>query len=89
MPLAGDRQIHPARAPEDVVEFQAGLGDRWVVHNLEEAGGIGHQGAIEERLVRIEQIYQVDEPVEVCGLALELQQDAGELSLNRLRRIGN
>ena len=87
--LAADRQIHSARAPEDVVELQAGLSNRRVVHDFEEACRVRHQGTIEERFVRVEQIYEVDEPVEIGGLALELQQDAGELGLNRLRHIGN
>ena len=89
VPLAGDRQIHPVRAAEDVVELQAGLADRRVVHDLEEAGRVRHQGAIEQRLVRVEQIHQVDEPVEVGGLFLELQQDTAQLSFNRLRHVGN
>ena len=82
-----DRYI--PRLAEDVVEFQAGLGDRRVVQDLEEAGGVRHQGAIEKRLVRVEQTHQVDEPFEVGGLALELQQDTAQLSLNRLRHIGD
>jgi hypothetical protein len=89
VPLAADRQVHSARPPKDVVELQAGLRNRRVVHDFEEACRVGHQGAIEERLVRVEQIYQVDKAVEVGGLALELQQDTGELSFNRLRYIGN
>ena len=89
MPLAADRQIHPVRAAEDVVELQAGLADRRVIHDLEEAGRVRHQGAIEERLVRLEQIHQVNKPLEVGGLVLELQQDTSELSLDRLGHIGN
>jgi len=57
MPLAGDRQIHPSRSAEDVIELQAGLRDRRIVDNLEEAGWVRHQGAVEECLVRIEQTH--------------------------------
>jgi len=64
-----------------VVELQAGLADGRVVHDLEEAGRVRHQSAIEQGLVRIEQVHQVDEPVEVGGLVLQLQQDAAQLHL--------
>src|SRR5258707_839474 len=75
VPLAGDRQIHPVRTAKDVVELQAGFGDCRVVHYLEESRRVRHQGVIEERLVRIEQIHQVDEPVEIGGLVFELEHD--------------
>jgi hypothetical protein len=88
VPLAGDRQIHSPRAAEDLVELQAGFCNRRVVHDLEEAGWVRHQGAIEQRLVRVEQIHQVDEPVEIGSLFFQLQQNAAQLSLNRLRYIG-
>jgi len=61
---------------ENAVEFQAGLGDFRVVHDLEEASRIRYQGAVEKRLVRLEQVHQVNEPFEVAGLFLELQHDA-------------
>ena len=60
-----------------------------VTHNIEEAGRVRHQGAIEQRLVRVEQIHQVDESVKVTGLFLQLQQNTAQLSLNRLRYIGD
>jgi len=70
------------RAAEDVVELQRGFADCRVIHDLEETGWVRHQGAVEERLVRLQQIHQVDEPFEVIGFALELQQDTTELSLD-------
>jgi len=88
VPLTSDRQIHPVRAAQDVVELQAGFADRRVVHDIEEAGRVRHQGAIEQHLVRVEQIHQVDEPFEVCGFFLELQQDPGQLGFHRLRHVG-
>jgi len=82
VPLPADRQIHPKRTAEDVVELQRGFADCRVIHDLEEMGWVRHQGAVEERLVRLQQIHQVDEPFEVIGFALELQQDTTELSLD-------
>jgi len=53
-----------------VAELQAGLGDGRVVYDLKEAGWVRRQGAVEKRLVQIQKIYQVNEPVQVGGLAL-------------------
>jgi hypothetical protein len=43
VPLAFDRQIHTHWATHDVVELHAGLADRRVVHDFEEAGRVRHQ----------------------------------------------
>jgi hypothetical protein len=89
VPFATDRQVHPARAPQNLVEPQRSLADRRVIHDLQEASRVRHQGAVEERLIRFEQIHQVNEPFEVVGFAFELLQDTAELSLDRLRHIGH
>ena len=89
VPLPIDRQIHAEWAAHDVVELQAGLADRRVVHDFEEAGRVRHQRAVEQRLVRSEKVHQVDEPVDVGVLVLELEHDALQLSLHRLGQVGN
>lgn len=42
MPLVFEREIHASRAPEDMAEFQAGLGDGRVVKDRQEPGGVRH-----------------------------------------------
>ena len=77
--LVVDGDVHAARAPEDVVELQAGLADGRVVDDRQEAGGIRHQGAVEQRLVLVEQPDQVDVAIEIGGLVSELLKDAPQL----------
>ncbi len=40
--FASDRQIHPVWAAQDVVELQAGLANRGIVNDLQEAGWVRH-----------------------------------------------
>src|SRR6201987_770159 len=58
-----------------------------LIDNVEEAGRVRHQGMIKKRLVRLELIHQVNKPVEIGGLFLELQQHTTELRLDRLGYI--
>ncbi len=77
--LVVDGDVHAARAPEDVVELQAGLADGRVIDDRQEAGRIRHQGAVEQRLVLVEQPDQVDVAIEIGGLVSELLKDAPQL----------
>ena len=78
-PLSVDGHVHAARAAEDVVELQAGLADGRVVDDRQEARRVRHQGAVEQRLVLVEQPDQVDVAIEIGGLVSELLKDAPQL----------
>lgn len=83
-----DRDVHAARPTKDVAEFQAGLADGGVVDDRQEARGIGHQGAIEQRLVVIEEPDQIDVAIDVAGLVPELLQYALELHVLGFDGVG-
>jgi hypothetical protein len=51
-----DRQVHASWTAEDVAEFEAGLADGGVVHDRQEPRRIGHDRAVEQRLVMVKQI---------------------------------
>ena len=72
-----------------MAELQAGLGDRRVVHDGQETGWVRHQRAVEERLVVVQQLDQVDVALQVRGLVAELLEDAAELEVLRLGRVGD
>jgi hypothetical protein len=86
--LVLDRDVHAARPAKDVAEFQAGLADGGVVDDRQEARGIGHQGAIEQRLVVIEEPDQIDVAIDVAGLVPELLQYALELHVLGFDGVG-
>jgi hypothetical protein len=67
VPGAADRQIHAVRTAQNFVEFQRGFANLRVIHDLEKASRVRHQGTIEKRLIRLEQIHQVNETFEVVG----------------------
>jgi len=56
MPASLDRQVHAAWTAEDVAELQASLADGGVVHDRHEPRRIGHDRAVKQRLVMVEQI---------------------------------
>ena len=87
-PLVLDREIHAARAAEDVAELQAGLADGRVVDDRQEARRIGHRGAVEQGLVVVEQVHEIDVAVEIAGLVPELLQHALELDVLALDHVG-
>ena len=74
MAAALDREVHAARAAEEVAELEAGLADRRIVDDGQETGRVRHDGAVEERLVVVEQVHQVDVAVDVGVLVPELQR---------------
>src|SRR5207344_2176847 len=86
--LVLDRDVHAARPAKDVAEFQAGFADGGVVDDRQEARGIGHQGAIEQRLVVIEEPDQIDVAIDVAGLVPELLPYALELHVLRFDGVG-
>ena len=89
MATALDRKVHAARAAEDVTKFEARVANGRVVHDGKESRRIGHDRAVEERLIVIEQIDEVDVAVEIRRLVRELQHDAAQLQVFRLGRVGD
>ena len=47
------REVHAARAPVDVAEGEAGIGDGRVIEDRDEPRRIGHHGPVEQRLVPV------------------------------------
>ena len=70
------RDVQAARPAEDVPELQACLADRRIVDDWQEPGRVGHQQLVEERFIGVEQLDQVDVPLEVGGFLAELLQGA-------------
>ncbi len=84
-----DRQIHAPPPSVDMAELQACFADGRVVHNREKARRVRHDGSVEERLVVVEQIYEINITLEVCVLIAELQHHALQLQFLCFRYIGN
>ncbi len=84
MPFPRDRKIHAARTTVNVAVFQAGFADCGIVDDRQKARRIGHQYAIKESLVIVEQADQIDITVEVGGFVPQLLQDPANLEFFRL-----
>src|SRR5262249_12512396 len=82
-----NRQVHAAGLPVDVAELEAGLPNRRIVHDREEARRIRHHSPIEERFVVVKQIDQVDVAIEVCVLVAELHHHTAELKVLGLGHV--
>ena len=89
MALARDREIHAARAAEDVAEFQAGLADGRIVNDWEKARRVRHHRPVKQRLIMIEQVRQIDVTVEVGGLVTELHHHPPQLKVLAFRGVRN
>jgi hypothetical protein len=81
------RDIHAARAPVDVSEGEAGIGDRRVVEDRHKARRVGHDGAVEQRLVPVRQPDQIDVAFEVGRFCIEMTHDALDLPVEALDRM--
>src|SRR4029077_1573186 len=69
-----DREIHAACVSVDVTELQTCFSDGRVVDDRQKPRRIGHDRAIEERLVMVEEIDQVNITLEVHGFVAKLHQ---------------
>ncbi len=65
-----------------MAELQADVADRGIVDDRKEPSRIGHDGAIEQRLVVVEQVDQIDVAVEVGRLVTELHVHALQLDIH-------
>jgi hypothetical protein len=74
-----NRKVHAPRLAVDMTEFEAGFCDRWIIDDGEEARRIGHDRAVEECLVVVEQIDQVDVAFKVSILLTELLHHPAQL----------
>ena len=83
-----DRQVEPTGPPHDVAEAKAGLAHRRRVHERQEPAGIGHEDPIEERLVGVLELREVDVPLEIGRLRVELRHRASQLRLKIVDALG-
>src|ERR671934_188355 len=72
--LALDREVEATRPPEEVAELLAGLPHCRRVDDRHEAGRVGHEHAIEERLVRVLQLREIDVALEIGRLPVQLRE---------------
>src|SRR5712691_6353976 len=70
-----------SRTPDDVPELLASLADRRRVHEGKEPRRVGHEQAVEERLVGVLQRREVDVALQVRGLRVQLRERAPRLGL--------
>ena len=89
MTAALNRQIHPARLPENMPELQTRLANRRVVHDGQEARGIRHHGPVKQGFVVIQQIDQIDVAREVIWLTRQLHHHALQLGILCFSHIRN
>ena len=71
-----------------MAEAKAGLAHRRRVHERQEPGGIGHEDPIEERLVGVLELREVDVPLEIGRLRVELRHRASQLRLKIVDALG-
>ena len=71
-----------------MAELLTGLSDCRRVHDGHESRRVGHQHAIEERLVGVLELRQVDVALEVSCLAVELRERSFELRVEIVDALG-
>src|SRR5437773_1364809 len=86
--LALDGEIEAARPPDDVPELLTRLADRRRVDDRKEARWVGHEHAVEERLVGVLELRQIDVPLEIGRLAVELSERATQLRVEVVDPFG-
>ena len=79
--LALDREIEAARTAEKVAELLTGLADGRCVHDRHEPGRVGHEHAVEERLIGVLELREIDVSLEVGRLAVELRERPSQLRI--------
>jgi hypothetical protein len=81
------RDVEAARAAVDVSEREAGVGDGRVVEDRQKARRVGHHRAVEERLVPVRETDEIDVPLQIARLRLEVVHDPLDLPLEALHRV--
>jgi hypothetical protein len=80
--------MYMPRAAVDVAEGEAGIGDRRVIDDRHEARRIGHERAVEQRLVPVRQPDQIDVALEIVRLRVQLLQHALQVPVEAFHRVG-
>ena len=64
-----------------MAELLAGLTHRWRVHDRHEPSRVAHEQPVEERFVCVLELGQIDVPLEIGDLRLELGERAADLGV--------
>ena len=84
---ARHREIHAAGLAVNVAEFQTGLADRRIINDGQKVRRVGHDRPIEQRLIVVEQLYQINIAVEVGRLVAELHPHPVQLHVHALGHV--
>ena len=81
------RDVHAARAPVDVAEGKAGIGNSRIIEDRYEARRVGHDRAVKQCLVPVRQTDQIDVALEIRRLRVEVLHHALDLPVKIFHRM--